>query len=158
MLPVLRSTDPIGTTSSVDFRTTREVWPTDPNRCRVDLVTLGGRDGNAWERAVAQAIESLPTERVAAYVRNDHLDFFIPYEHAGRIRRFYPDFLVKLADAGDRITRTLIVEVSGGRKSASEAAQKAWAARNLWVPASPDPPSVRPSRALSINIERIDYG
>jgi type III restriction enzyme len=135
VLPVLRSTDPVGTTSTVDFRTTREVWPTDPTRCQVNFVTLDGRDGNAWERAVAQAIESLPKDQVAAYVRNDHLDFFIPYEHAGRSRRFYPDFLVKLADPGDEITRTLIVEVSGGRKSQSEAAQKAWATRNLWVPA-----------------------
>jgi len=42
---------------------------------------------------------------------------------------------VKLADPGDKITRTLIVEVSGGRKSQIEAAQKAWAIRNLWVPA-----------------------
>jgi type III restriction enzyme len=136
VLPVLRSTDPVGITSTVDFRTTREVWPTDPTRCQVNFVTLDGRDGNAWERAVAQAIESLPKDQVAAYVRNDHLDFFIPYEHAGRSRRFYPDFLVKLANPGDGITRTLIVEVSGGRKSQSEAAQKAWAARNLWVPAA----------------------
>ena len=135
MLPVLRSTDPIGTTSTVDFRTTRDVWPTNPTRCQVNLVTLDGKDGNAWERAVAQAIESLPEDQVTAYVRNDHLDFFIPYEHAGRSRRFYPDFLVKLADTVDGITRTLIVEVSGGRKSQSEAAQKAWAARNLWAPA-----------------------
>ncbi|MFB9855062.1 restriction endonuclease, partial [Micromonospora andamanensis] len=135
VLPVLRTTDPIGTTSSVDFRTTREVWPTDPRRCQVNLVTLDGKDGNAWERAVAQAIEALPEEQVAAYVRNDHLDFFIPYEHAGRSRRFYPDFLVKLADASDGIARTLVIEVSGGRKSQSEAAQKAWAARNLWVQA-----------------------
>ncbi|MFG3679333.1 BPTD_3080 family restriction endonuclease [Micromonospora chalcea] len=135
VLPVLRTVDPIGTTSSVDFRTTREVWPTDPRRCQVNLVTLDGNDGNAWERAVAQAIESLPEDQVTAYVRNDHLDFFIPYEHAGRSRRFYPDFLVKLADVGDGIPRTLIVEVSGGRKSQAEAAQKAWAARNLWVPA-----------------------
>lgn len=135
VLPVLRSVDPIGTTSSVDFRTTRDVWPTNPKRCQVNLVTLDGKDGNAWERAVAQAIESLPEDQVAAYVRNDHLDFFVPYEHAGRSRRFYPDFLVKLADVGDGIPRTLIVEVSGGRKSQSEASQKAWAARNLWVSA-----------------------
>jgi type III restriction enzyme len=135
VLPVLRHTDPVGTTSTVDFRTTREVWPTNPTRCQVNYVTLDGKDGNAWERSVAQAIESLPDDRVAAYVRNDHLDFFIPYEHAGRSRRFYPDFLVKLADPGDSVARTLIVEVSGGRKSQTEAAQKAWAARNLWVPA-----------------------
>ncbi|MBV9142316.1 MAG: hypothetical protein JO115_15625 [Pseudonocardiales bacterium] len=135
VLPVLRSVDPIGTTASVDFRTTREVYVTRKDRCQVNLVTLDGRDGNAWERSVAQSIESLPNDQVAAYVRNDHLDFFIPYEHAGRSRRFYPDFLVKLADPGDKITRTLIVEVSGGRKSQIEAAQKAWAIRNLWVPA-----------------------
>nr|MDT0658902.1 DEAD/DEAH box helicase family protein [Micromonospora sp. DSM 115978] len=135
LLPILRTTDPVGTTASVDFRTTREVWATDPTRCQVNLVTLDGKDGNAWERAVAQAIESLPKDQVDAYVRNDHLDFFIPYEHAGRSRRFFPDFLVKLTDPGDGVTRTLIVEVSGGRKPQAEAAQKSWAARNMWVPA-----------------------
>jgi type III restriction enzyme len=133
VLPVLRSGDPVGSTTIVDFHTTREVYATREDRCPVNFVTLDGAGGNAWERSVAQALEALP--EVASYVKNDHLDFAIPYEHAGRTWRFYPDFLVKLADRDDQTTRTLIVEVSGGRKSPSRTAQKAWAAREIWVPA-----------------------
>ncbi|WFE20935.1 DEAD/DEAH box helicase family protein [Solwaraspora sp. WMMD937] len=133
VLPVLRSADPVGSTAVVDFHTTREVFVTRPDRCPVNFVTLDGSGGNAWERSVAQALESM--DDVAAYVKNDHLDFAIPYEHAGRTHRFYPDFLVRLADRGDGVTRTLMVEVSGGRKAPGQTAQKAWAARNMWVPA-----------------------
>jgi type III restriction enzyme len=133
VLPVFRASDPFGSTDIVDFHTTREVYATNEDRCPVNFVTLDGVGGNAWERSVAQALESL--DGVASYVKNDHLDFAIPYEHAGRTARFYPDFLVRLVDPGDGITRTLIVEVSGGRKPAAQAAQKAWTARNLWVPA-----------------------
>jgi type III restriction enzyme len=133
VLPVFRSADPVGSTDVVDFHTTREVYATREDRCPVNFVTLDGVGGNAWERSVAQSLEGMSS--VASYVKNDHLDFAIPYEHAGRTARFYPDFLVRLADRGDGFTRTLIVEVSGGRKSAAQAAQKAWAARHLWVPA-----------------------
>jgi type III restriction enzyme len=133
VLPVLRTSDPMGSTSIVDFRTTRDVYETRPDRCPVNFVTLDGAGGNAWERAVAQALETMP--EVASYVKNDHLDFAIPYEHDGRSRRFYPDFLVRLADRADGVTRTLIVEVSGGRKPAAQAAQKAAAARQMWAPA-----------------------
>ena len=133
VLPVCRTSDPVGSTDIVDFHTTREVYATRDDRCPVNFVTLDGVGGNAWERSVAQALETL--DGVVSYVKNDHLDFAIPYEHAGRTARFYPDFLVRLADPGDGITRTLIVEVSGGRKPPAQAAQKAWTARNLWVPA-----------------------
>jgi type III restriction enzyme len=133
VLPVLRTGDPVGSTSVVDFHTTRQVYETRTDRCPVNFVTLDGAGGNAWERSVAQALEALPA--VASYVKNDHLDFAIPYEHAGRPHRFYPDFLVRLAERDDGVTRTLVVEVSGGRKPPAQAAQKAATAREMWVPA-----------------------
>ena len=51
---------------------------------------------------------------VAAYVKNDHLGFEIPYTYEGRGARYWPDFLVRLD--GSDVVRTLIVEVSGGAK------------------------------------------
>jgi len=72
---------------------------------------------------------------VAAYVKNDHLGFGIPYVHQGISRLYLPDFLVRLADTSDGVTRTLIVEVSGGRKSPGPTAEKAATARESWVPA-----------------------
>jgi hypothetical protein len=133
VLPVLRAAEPVGSTSVVDFHTTREVYPTREDRCPVNFVTLDGAGGNAWERSVAQSLEALP--EVASYVKNDHLDFAIPYEHAGRTHRFYPDFLVRLTALDDGVPRTLVVEVSGGRKAPGQSSQKAGAARQLWVPA-----------------------
>ena len=56
---------------------------------------------------------------MAAYVKNDHLGFTIPYVHEGRSHDYVPDFLVRLKRRDDEdFDRTLIVEVSGGQKSA----------------------------------------
>ena len=64
VLPVLRTFDAVGRTGEVDFFTTKSVFGTSP-RSHVNFVTLDGKGGNAWERAVAQALDTLPG--VAAY-------------------------------------------------------------------------------------------
>jgi type III restriction enzyme len=128
-----RPYDAVGSTAEVDFFTTREVYPTSEARCHVSYVVLDGVDGNAWERTVAQALEALPG--VAAYVKNDHLGFTIPYTHKGRTHQFVPDFLVRLAPEPDGVARMLVVEVSGGREDQSMRAAKADTARDLWLPA-----------------------
>ncbi|MGH8776619.1 MAG: hypothetical protein ACRDWI_16160 [Jiangellaceae bacterium] len=133
VLPMMRLYDPVGSTAEVDFFTTRDVYPTSEMRCHVSYVVLDGVSGDAWERTVAQALEALPG--VAAYVKNDHRGFTIPYPHQGRTHQFVPDFLVRLADDGDSVLRTLVVEVSGGRKDQSMRSAKADAARDLWLPA-----------------------
>ena len=133
LLPQLTPQDPVGSTAGVDFFTTREVYPTAEERCQINYVVLDGAGGNAWERSVAQALEGMP--QVAAYAKNDHLGFTIPYTHAGRSHQFHPDFLVRLQDAGDGVERTLVVEVSGGRKDQALRDAKAATARDLWVPA-----------------------
>ncbi len=133
IVPVFRQFEPVGSTAEVDFVTVKEVMGTSPQCCHVNFVTLDGA-GNSWERAVATALDStLP--RVAAYVKNDHLGFGIPYVHQGISRLYLPDFLIRLADTGDGVTRTLIVEVSGGRKSPGPTAEKAATTRESWVPA-----------------------
>ncbi len=132
-LPILRAHGASASTATVDFFTTKEVYVTAAERCHVNYVVLDGPAGNSWERSAAQALETHPL--VAAYVKNDHLGYTIPYIHAGRMHRYVPDFLVRLGDAPDGVPHTLIVEVSGGRKPAVQAADKAGTARNLWVPA-----------------------
>jgi type III restriction enzyme len=132
--PMLRTQDPAGTTADVDFFTTKEVCPTSEERCHVNFVALDGPRGNTWEEAVAQLLEALP--QVAAYVKNDHLGFTIPYVFQGRGRQYLPDFLVRLKPLKDEDqTRTLIVEVSGSHKPPGPTKEKADTARNLWVPA-----------------------
>jgi type III restriction enzyme len=134
IVPVFRQFEPVGSTADVDFVTIKDVMATSAERSHVNFVTLDGPGGNAWERAVAAALDSaLPG--VAAYVKNDHLGFGIPYVHQGISRLYLPDFLVRLADTSDGVTRTLIVEVSGGRKSPGPTAEKAATARESWVPA-----------------------
>jgi len=130
---VFRPFDHVGSTAEVDFSTTKDVYPADEERSHVNFVVLDGPTGNTWERAIAQAIEALPN--VAAYVKNDHLGFTIPYTHAGRSRQYLPDFLVRLRDPGDGGSYNLIVEVSGGHKPPGPTQEKAQAARGLWVPA-----------------------
>ena len=134
IVPVFRQFEPVGSTVDVDFVTVKDVMSTSAERCHVNFVTLDGAGGNSWERAVATALDSaLPG--VAAYVKNDHLGFGIPYVHQGVSRLYLPDFLVRLADPGDGVTRTLIVEVSGGRKSPGPTAEKATTARESWASA-----------------------
>jgi type III restriction enzyme len=132
--PMMRAQDPAGTTADVDFFTTKEVYPTSADRCHVNFVALDGPRGNTWEEGTAQLLEVMP--QVAAYVKNDHLGFTIPYVFQGRGRQYLPDFVVRLKPLeDDEHTRTLIVEVSGGHKPPGPTKEKAETARNLWVPA-----------------------
>lgn len=133
VLPMFRGFERVGSTSAIDFFTIKHAEPTAAERCHVNFVVLDGPDGNTWERAAAKALESLP--RAAAYVKNDHLGFTIPYTYKGETRQYVPDFLVRLADVGDGVTRTLIVEVSGSHKPPGPTQEKAATARHLWLPA-----------------------
>jgi type III restriction enzyme len=134
VLPMFRQGEVAGSTDGVDFFTTRDVFPTDPGRCHVNFVVLDGPAGNTWESAMAQVLETTP--QVAAYVKNDHLGFAIPYTIQGRGHDYYADFLVRLRPRDDEdLVRTLIVEVSGGLKKAGPTQEKAGTARDLWVPA-----------------------
>ena len=65
-------------------------------------------------------------------MKNDHLDFTIPYVYEGRSHSYVPDFLVRLVTEPGDETRTLIIEVSGGQKSPGPTAAKAATARDQW--------------------------
>ena len=83
---------------------------------------------------MAGVLEAHPA--VAAYVKNDHLGFDIPYVHQGRSHRYVPDFLARLVQPdGDPFERTLILEVSGSRKSPGPTKAKAATARDQWCTA-----------------------
>jgi type III restriction enzyme len=121
--------DPEGSTDRVSFFTRKAVEPAV--KSHVNFVTLDGRGGNTWEQQLAGYLEQRPD--VAAYVKNDHLGFHIPYLHGGVRHEFVPDFLVRLhPHDGDELVRTLIVEVSGSRKDQATREAKAAAARNQW--------------------------
>lgn len=126
--PMLRRFDPVGDTSNVYFLTRKTVRETF--KSEVSHVVLDGVDGNTWEQLVAAELEL--NADVAAYVKNDHLGFTIPYVHKGRSHAYVPDFLVRLGQRDDDTERTLIIEVSGGQKSPGPTTEKAGTARNQW--------------------------
>jgi len=135
--PMLRRFDPVGSTADVSFPTRKVALLTEPERCEVSHVVLDGPQGNTWEQLTMAFCEH--DSRVAAYVKNDHLGFTIPYVHEGRSHDYLPDFLLRVKRAEyEVIDRTFIVEVSGGQKSAHSPGSvqiKAATTRDSWCPA-----------------------
>jgi type III restriction enzyme len=127
--PMINRFDAEGSTADVYFHTRKATVMAD--KSEVSHVTLDGADGNTWEQLLASELEL--SKQVHAYVKNDHLGFVIPYLYKGRTHAYWPDFLVRLQQRdGDPIVRTLIIEVSGSRKSPGSTAAKAVTARNQW--------------------------
>ena len=127
--PILRPYDTIGSTSYVDFDTTRPVWATAPEKCHVNFVVA---DTTSWEQKLAQTLEEMPA--VLRYVKNHNLGFAIPYIVAGQEHAYLPDFIAHLDDGrGPDDPLQLILEVTGQKRPDKEA--KVATARYLWAPA-----------------------
>jgi type III restriction enzyme len=135
--PVLRAYDPEGSTADVDFWTRKVVIPAEHSH--VSHVVLDGPRGNSWEEKMADECERLVRQNVlVSYVKNDHLGFTIPYVYQGRSHNYVPDFLLRLTQRDGDVPRTLVVEVSGGRKQSHSPGPthiKAETARNSWCAA-----------------------
>lgn len=131
LLPMLRRFDDEGSTTGVRFVTRKAVIPA--TKSPVSHVVLDGRGGNTWEEHIAAVLED--DGRVAAFVKNDHLGFEVPYVHQGRSHAYIPDFLALLHPDDDGLRRTLIIEVSGGQKSPGPTKAKADTARDQWCTA-----------------------
>ena len=121
ILPVIERFRPLGSTSEVLFRTVRPTVGT--GKSHVSHVVL---DAAVWEHSVAYQLERLP--EVVTYVRNDHLDFTIPYEWQGVRHEYRPDYLVRWRE-NDRETM-VILEVKGFE---SEQDRQKEAAARRWV-------------------------
>jgi type III restriction enzyme len=79
-----------------------------------------------WEHSVAFYLEKSP--HVISYVKNDHLDFVIPYELYGVRLNYLPDYLVRL-QRNDGSELKLILEVKGfetEQDRAKEVAAQRW--------------------------------
>jgi type III restriction enzyme len=133
LMPIVRRFDPEGSTAEVHFATRKVVMSPPPDKSHLNQVVLDGDRGNSWEEGLAEILERDP--RVHSYVKNERLGFTIPYIHEGRSHEYVPDFLVRLVTELEDVTRTLIVEVSGSRKSPGPTAAKADTARNRWCAA-----------------------
>ena len=61
---------------------------------------------SAWEATEAHALDS--SKWVRSWAKNDHLGFEVVYIHAGVVRKYWPDFLICLANGA-----MLVLEVKG---------------------------------------------
>lgn len=101
LLPVLNQFTPVGSSKEVKFNTKKVCHPV--LKSHVNLVVL---DSDEWERSAAQQLELC--DEVIAFVKNDHLEFNIPYTYDGLKYNYVPDFIVKMKSG-----LNLILEVKG---------------------------------------------
>jgi type III restriction enzyme len=104
LLPIIERFRPMGSTSEVLFRTVRPCHGTA--KSHVSHVA----EHSEWEHTVAYYLERSP--HVISYVKNDHLDFVIPYELYGARHNYLPDYLIRLR-RNDGSELNLILEVKG---------------------------------------------
>lgn len=90
ILPILNRYRPTGSTSNVDFPTTRPVTPV--TKSHINLVVQHSN----WEPEAAQLLEA--SDIVQCFARNDHLGLLIPYEYLHVDHTYEPDFIVRLVN------------------------------------------------------------
>jgi type III restriction enzyme len=124
---ILDAYNPKGSSRVVNFTTSRDIYRTGPDRCHVNAVVLD----SDWEPELARVIERHP--RVIAYVKNQGLQFEVPYRDGAVPRKYLADFIVQLDDGrGHDDPLNLVLEVKGYR--GGDAQLKAETMRKLWVP------------------------
>ncbi len=124
ILPVIERFRPTGSTKEVIFRATRPCFGTE--KSHVSHVVA---DSAVWEHSVAYRLERL--DYVVSYVKNDHMDFVIPYDWQGQRHNYRPDFLARLLRR-DGSEMTAIVEVKGYEREQEQLKQPA---AERWVKA-----------------------
>jgi type III restriction enzyme len=124
---VLDPYNPAGSSNYVRFNTTKtDLWRTDARRCHIDWIVLD----SGWEGEFCRVAEAHP--RVLAYVKNQGLNFEIPYRHGAETRKYLPDFIVLVDDGhGAENPLHLIVEIKGYRRE--DAKDKKSYAETYWV-------------------------
>lgn len=122
---ILDAYNPAGSTRFVAFNTSKPVWATAGDKCHVSHVVLD----SDWEEEMARVLERHP--KVLAYVKNQGMQFEVPYRDGAVARKYVPDFIVRLDDGGDE-PLNLILEIKGFR--GLDAQLKAETMRTLWVP------------------------
>ena len=125
---ILDPYNPRGSTAHVSFNTTKELlWETAQTKCHVNYVVCD----SAWEAELARVVEAHP--RVIAYVKNQGLQFTVPYRDGGNPKKYLPDFIVQVDDGhGADDPLNIVVETKGYRRL--DAQLKAETMATQWVP------------------------
>ena len=122
---ILDPYNPGGSSRYVHFVTSKPLFTTRPDRCHVDHVVCDSE----WEAEFARVAEAHP--QVLAYVKNQGMQFEVPYRDGTQSRRYWPDYIFRIDD-GHPDPLNLIVEIKGFR--GVDAQLKALTMRNSWVP------------------------
>ena len=99
--PIFDTEFPIGSTENMRiWYTSKPNYPT--LKSQISHVVFD----STWEAAEAYHLEH--SDLVRAYAKNDHLGFYVLYLYNGVVRKFFPDYLIRLKNG-----KTLILEVKG---------------------------------------------
>lgn len=127
---VLDPYNPTGSTAHVSFNTSKtDRWETigPPPKCQLNWVILD----SDWEGEFCRVAEGHP--QVLAYVKNHNLGLEVPYRFGSVMRRYIPDFVVRLDDGhGAEDPLNLIVEIKGYRRE--DAKEKKSTMDVYWIP------------------------
>jgi type III restriction enzyme len=119
--PKFNTSQPVRTTSDA-----RVWWTSKPvDRFKKTHMNLLVSD-STWETALARECDK--SKYVEAWVKNDHLGFEILYMYKGVIRKYIPDFLIRLSNQSH-----LIIEVKG---QVTDKDKTKWRYLDQWVQAA----------------------
>jgi type III restriction enzyme len=122
--------NPSGSTAHVRFPTSKlDRWDTSgpPPKNHVNWVVLDSQ----WEAELCRVVEAHP--RVVAYTKNHNLGFEVPYRYGSEVRRYRPDFIVRVDDGhGPDDLLNLVIETKGYRRE--DAKDKKLTMETYWVP------------------------
>ncbi len=121
--PVFNYYNQFGSTKFASGLTIKDVYKT--KKSHINYVV----EDSGWEGIAAKSLEELP--EVVSYVKNQFLDFKIPYVKNGKDREYFPDFITRCRSKDGSI-KNLIVEITGMNKDKIE---KKWYVENRWLPA-----------------------
>jgi hypothetical protein len=102
-VPRLEASRGPGSTSEVDFWTTREAR--EVNKSHINYIVA---DTRRWEQTAAYYIDT--HKAVRAFVKNAGFGFAIPYLYNGQIHDYQPDFIIQFDTDSERF---LILETKG---------------------------------------------
>lgn len=120
--------NPSGSTRNVRFNTSKtDRWETSSQHSHINWVVLD----SDWEAEFCRVAERHP--QVRAYVKNHGLGFEVPYRFGSEMRKYLPDFIVRVDDGcGPDDLLNLIVEIKGYR--GEDAVEKKSTMDTYWVP------------------------
>lgn len=99
LTPVFDKEHPIRSTSEVRTWYTSRPNEAFPNT-HINFVVVDG----TWELLEARTISD--SEHVESFVKNDHLGFFVLYNHQGVVQRYFPDFIIKFKNGNHLVLET----------------------------------------------------